>query len=133
MTRHATFVLLLALFVSDALAQTPRDATRFDPSVELKPANSFESRATVRDTSGAQKTVVLTIRNWIIPNRQQVPAFPDHGLLVIQVRAGSLTTIIDSKRQKRGVDEFWTVPPGTTMGIETDEDSVILQVVSLRE
>jgi hypothetical protein len=52
------------------------------------------------------------IRSWIIPN---------------------LTTVIDSKRQMRGPDDSSIVPAGTAMGIETGDDSVILQVVTLRE
>ncbi len=127
-------VILLLVFVlrPEALAQEPRDARRFDPTVEVKAARSFDGQATVL-RAGAPKSIVLSIRNWIIQNRQQITTFPEQGLLVVHVRAGTLTTIIDGKRQERGLDEFWTVPAGSTMGIETGDDSVILQVVSLRE
>jgi hypothetical protein len=117
---------------TEAPAQTTRDGKRFDPTAELKATRSFDGGATVL-RQGARKQIVLSIRNWIVQNRQQILTFPEQGLLVIQVRAGSLTTIIDGKRQERGVDEFWTVPAGTAMGIETGDDSVVLQVVSLRE
>jgi hypothetical protein len=127
------FTVGLVLAV-DAFAQAPpSDVRRFDPPVELRAAHVFDGQATVRGKDGAPKPVTLGIRTWIIPNRQQITRFPEQGLLVIHVRAGSLTTIIDSKRQTRGPDESWTLPAGMPMGIETGDDSVILEVVTLRE
>ena len=125
----AAFTGLLA---TAAPAQAPREEHSFDAAVALKPAKSFDGTAMVRAKSGTPKQVALSVRNWIIPNRQKIAKFPEQGLLVIQVRAGSLVTIIDGKRQQRGADEFWTVSPGATLAIETQQDSVILQVVSLR-
>ena len=135
MRRHVTVALALGVVLAaDAFAQTrPPDVRPFDPPVELRAAHVFDGQATVRGKDGAPKPVTLGIRSWIIPNRQQIAKFPERGLLVIHVRAGSLTTIIDSRRQTRGPDESWTVPAGTAMGIETGDDSVILEVVTLRE
>jgi quercetin dioxygenase-like cupin family protein len=134
MRRHAVATLILgALLATDARAQAPREPRPFAAPVELKPAKSFDGRAMVRHKGGAPQQVALRIRNWIIPNDQRIAKFPEQGLLVIQVRAGSLTTIIDGKRQQRGPDEIWSVPPGASMAIETGEDSVILQVVALDE
>jgi hypothetical protein len=134
MRRPSCFALLLGLLLTTpAFAQEqPSDAARFDPMVELKPTHSVDTQATVRAKSGRMKPVALSMRNWIIPNRQRIERFPEQGLLVIQIRAGSVTTIIGGKRQERGTDEFWIVPAGTTMGIETGQDSAILQVVALR-
>jgi len=134
MRRPSCLVLMLGLLLATpALAQEqPADATRFDPPVKLKPTQSFEARVMMRGKGGTMKPVTLSIRDWIIPNRQHIAKFPEKGLLVIQVRAGSLTTVIGGKRQERGTDQFWTVPAGATMGIETGQDSVILQIVALR-
>lgn len=128
-------VIAISIFTgfmaTGALGQKPDKEMTFDAPVELKPTMSFDSSVMVRGKGGVPEQVTLSIRNWIIPNRQRIAPFPEQGLLVIQVRAGSLITIIDGKRQQRGVDQFWTVPPGATMEIETQQDSVILQVVSL--
>ena|ERR1700730_3140522 len=134
MRHHSYVALVLGLLLgTHALAQEqPPDTTRFDSLVELKPSHGFDTHATIRGKDGKPNPVALGIRDWIIPNRQRIVNFPEKELLVIQVRAGSLTTIIGDKRQQRGPDEFWTVPAGMTMGIETGQDSVILQVVSLR-
>lgn len=130
---HRIAISLFAGFMATAaFGQKPDGEIAFDATVELKPAMSFDGSAMMRGTGGVPEQVTLGIRNWIIPNRQRIATFPEQGLLVIQVRAGSLVTIIEGRRQKWGVDQFWTVPPGTTMEIETQQDSVILQVVSLR-
>jgi len=101
MRRPSCLVLTLGLLLAThALAQEqPTDATRFDPLVELKPTQSFDARVMVRGRGGILKPVTLSIRDWIIPNRQRIAKFPEKGLLVIQLRAGSLTTIIGGKRQ----------------------------------
>jgi hypothetical protein len=117
---------LALLIASGTVAQT------LDTPVDLAPVTSFDGFATFRDKAGMPKQVALRIRNWIIPNGQRIVRFPEQGLLVVQLRAGSLITTIEGKRQQRAVEEFWTVPPGTAMSIETEQDSVILQVVSLR-
>jgi len=126
------FLLGLLLTMPAPAQEQPTGATRFDPLLELKPTQSFDTQVMMRGKGGKMKAVTLSIRDWIIPNRQRIERFPERGLLVIQVRAGSLTTIIGGKREVRGTDEFWTVPPGASMGIETGQDSVILQVVALR-
>ena len=115
-----------------ACAQPAGDVQTFDATAALSPVHGFEAVATMR-ARGAQTPVAVSLRNWIIPNRQRIAEFPERGLLVVQVRAGSLVTIIDGKRQMRGPDEFFTVPPGATLGIETQQDSAIVQIVSLRE
>ena len=119
------------LMATGVLGQKPDEQIKFDAPVELNPVMSFDSSVLVLGKGAVAEQVALSIRNWIIPNRQHIATFPERGLLVIQVRAGSLVTIIDGKRQQRGVDQFWTVPPGARMEIETQQDSVILQVVSL--
>jgi len=131
-TLRCAIAVFAGFLATAAPAQAPREEQSFDATVALKPVKSFEGTAMVRAKSGTPKQVALGVRNWIIPNRQKIATFPEQGLLVIQVRAGSLVTIIDGKRQQRGADEFWTVPPGATLAIETQQDSVILQVVSLR-
>ena len=127
-----TIAAFTGFLATATFAQAPREERSFAAAAALKPIKSFDGMAIVRAKSGAAKPITLGVRNWIIPNRQKIAKFPEQGLLVIQVRAGSLVTIVDGKREQRGADEFWVVPPGATLAIETQQDSVILQVVSLR-
>lgn len=73
----------------------------------------------------------FVIKNWIVDGGQEIEDFPERGFLVVQLRGGELTTIINGERQHRQEDEFWTVPEGAVMGLETEDDSAIIQTVSI--
>jgi hypothetical protein len=132
--RHFITIVSLAALVLGAL--TAFHARAQQPAAVAPEPRSFErlyGTASVRGRNGEQRPVSLRMRNWIIPNRRRIERFPEDGLLVIQVRAGDVYTTIAGKRRLRGTDQFWTVPAGATMSIETGNDAAILQVVSLRE
>ena len=71
----------------------------------------------------------MVIRNWTILNRQQITRFPQKGFLIAQLRAGTLITVIDDKRQERTEGEFWIVPAGSFMSVETGDDLAVLQTI----
>ncbi len=79
--------------------------------------------------------VSIAIYRWSVGRRQKIAVLelPVKGTLIVQLRAGVVVTTINGKRQKRRADEFWTVPAGVTMGIETGNDTVILQTVVVSE
>ena len=102
----------------------------------LQPVERFNGRTTLRNprvaAKVAQADVQVTLRNWIIPNRQRVERLPENGFLVIQVRSGEdLTTVINGERRERRVEEFFTVPAGATLSVETGNDTAILQILSI--
>jgi hypothetical protein len=113
----------------------PSPASKFDAPVELQPIERFNNRAALGSTrmpaKGAQE-VQVTLRNWIIPNRQRVERIAENGFLLVQVRSGEdLTTVINGERRPRKVEEFFTVPAGATLSVETENDSAILQILSI--
>ena len=55
------------------------------------------------------------------------------GLIVFELRAGKLTTIIDGKRQSRSEGEFWVVQPGEDIVLEADDDSVVVQTIQIAD
>jgi hypothetical protein len=113
----------------------PSGAPRFDASVEIKPIDRFDGRTTLRSSQapGGQVELQAVLRNWIIPNRQRIERFPEPGFLMVQVRSGEdLVTVIDGQRQVRQVEEFFTVPVGSSMSIETGNDTVIIQTLAIR-
>jgi hypothetical protein len=75
------------------------------------------------------------MHQWIIRGRQKIAALelPMRGTMIVHLRGGSLTTVIDGRRQERAEGEFWTVPAGSTLGIETEDDSAIIQTVILSD
>jgi hypothetical protein len=80
-------------------------------------------------TIAGGKKLRVTIQTWLIPDRTKIQALelPAAGLTVAELRGGSLVTIIQNQRQVRHAGEFWTVPPGVKMGLETEDSSAALQ------
>jgi len=96
------------------------------------PIERFSGPVTVRARDGSSRVAQVVIRNWIIDNRQRIARFPEQGFLLVQLTGGELVTIIDGQRRERKSGEFWTVPAGSTMSIETGNDSAALQTVAIR-
>jgi hypothetical protein len=112
------------------------DSSKFDEPMPLLPVERFEGRASVSNArllAAGQAEIQMTLRNWTIPNRQRIERFPETGFLIVQVRSGEdVFTVIDGQRQKRTVEEFFTVPSGSTLSIETGNDSVVLQTLAIK-
>jgi hypothetical protein len=53
---------------------------------------------------------------------------PFPGLLIIEVRAGSVFAVVDGRRTQRRSGEFWSVPSGVELHLETADDMATLQV-----
>jgi len=114
----------------------PTDTSKFDEPMPLQPVDRFDGRASVSNArllAAGQAEIQMTLRNWTIPNRQRIERFPETGFLVVQVRSGEdMFTVIDGQRQKRTVEEFFTVASGSNMSIETGNDSVVLQTFAIK-
>jgi hypothetical protein len=112
------------------------DTTKFDEPMPLQPIERFDGRTTLtnpRLLAAGQAEIQMTLRNWTIPNRQRIERFPEQGFLIVQVRSGEdVYTVIDGQRQKRTVEEFFTVPSGSNLSIETGNDSVVLQTMAIK-
>jgi hypothetical protein len=93
----------------------------------------FEGPLTVRTPSAANKRVRVSVRNWGIPNDTTIDALPEEGFRVMHLQSGELTTEIAGRKQERKPDDYWTVPAGTPMRIETGRDTATLTVISIRE
>jgi hypothetical protein len=83
----------------------------------------------------AETGVQVDIRNWMIGGGVRLEELPleRQGLMVVQLRNGEVATIIDGERVERQEGEFWTVPAGARMGLETGDDSAILQTIVVEE
>ncbi len=111
------------------------DNSKFDEAMPLEPIERFEGRSSLKNPrlhAAGQAEIQMTLRNWTIPNRQRIDRFPQQGFLIVQVRSGEdMVTVIDGQRQKHAIDEFFTVPSGSTMSIETGDDTVVLQTLAI--
>jgi hypothetical protein len=117
--------------------QSPAPAT--SPSQErvaalgaLKTADRFDGKVSLRTRDNRSSEVQVAIRNWVIRDHERIEKFPEEGFLIVHLRAGELTTVINGNRQDRQEDEFWTVPANTTMSIETDRDTATIQTWTVK-
>jgi len=128
-------LIVVSLLLTTALAQQARPVEskeQFDAPIRLEPFERFDGTITLRTKDGQVRKLHVVIRNWIIPNRQRIQRFPEEGFIVVQLRGGELRTVIDGQRQERSEDEFWTVPAGASMSIETGNESAIIQTMAVR-
>jgi quercetin dioxygenase-like cupin family protein len=120
-------VMLGSLTVGVLFAQEP-------PTQQtLKPQEVFAGIVSLQRPQVSKVNVAIHL--WTIREGQRHDALelPGKGTLVVQLRAGTLTTIIGGRRQERKEGEFWTVPTGISMGVETGQDTAILQTVLITE
>jgi hypothetical protein len=112
------------------------DTTKFDEPMPLQSIERFDGRTALKNPRllvAGQAEIQMTLRNWTIPNRQRIERFPEQGFLIVQVRSGEdMYTVIDGQRQKRTVEEFFTVPSGSNLSIETGNDTVGLQTMAIK-
>ncbi len=64
-------------------------------------------------------------------NLLALPLKARSGIVVYELRAGRLTTVIDGRRQERREGEFWTVRPGENITLETENDAVVVHAIQI--
>jgi quercetin dioxygenase-like cupin family protein len=105
---------------------TPAAAQGVQPAPAIETRDQFAGVARLRSGD----SVRVAVRTWSIAGGQRIPALelPFRGLVVAELRAGSAVTVIDGRRTLRREGELWVVPAGTAMGVETDDDTAVVQV-----
>lgn len=114
---------VLALDAATAWAQT-----RPEPKGPVSVQRIFEG------TVGQRQRTVLVRQYRILGGQQDVALdLPDRGLLIAQLRGGRLTSIVGGERRRLAEGEWWTVSPPSALRLETEDDSVVIDVVLLPE
>jgi len=95
----------------------------------------FEGKTRVRDVkrAGELRDTDVRIQNVAIVGGQKLDSLGlrSNGITIVQLRAGKLITVIDGKRQERQEGEFWTLPAGAQMSIETEDDTATIQTIEV--
>jgi|SRR5947209_12924719 len=92
----------------------------------------FDGKIMVRTKQEKVEEKRVVIRNWFMPKGLRVPRFPEEGFMIVQLQSGRLTTIIDGQRQERKSGEFWFVPAGSVMSIETARTAASLETMAMK-
>jgi quercetin dioxygenase-like cupin family protein len=98
----------------------------------LETFDRFSGNLRLVTRQGPPRDLQVEVNHWSIRGGQRVDRLPGTGFRLVQLVAGSLTTVIDGQRAERREGEFWTVPAGGSMVLETGDDTAVLQVMTVR-
>jgi quercetin dioxygenase-like cupin family protein len=97
-----------------------------------EPVTRFDGTVTIKNADGSSRRLKVTIQDWIVDGGLSIKRFPVRGFAVVQLIAGPVVTNIKGQRTERQEEEFWTLPAGAVMSVETGNDSAVLQTVTVR-
>jgi hypothetical protein len=125
---HMRLLIAIPLFPAllvpaSSIAQTPRP-DQSNPQVNLQ--TLFEGRLPAPKPGDKPRQIVM--RQITIEGHQRAVRLdlPDKGLLLVQLQAGQLATIIDGERRIRLEGEWWTVSLPSAMLLETADDTAVI-------
>jgi quercetin dioxygenase-like cupin family protein len=119
-------VLAHSLSAAPVAAQDRTD----DAGPEARDRFAGTLRFSARDDSA--RGLRVDVHHWAIRGGQRVTPAASPGFRVVQLLAGAVTTVIDGERAARREGEFWTVPAGAAMRLQTGDDAAVLQVTTVR-
>lgn len=130
--RPIGFVILAVCSVgaSGCAREPAQGAILTDPAQRISSVERFAGETRVRTAQGVA-AVRVDIRNWTLGGGLKLDELPlqTKGLMIVTLRGGQVTTVIEGKREARKEGQFWTVAEGVRMGLETGDDSAILQTI----
>lgn len=131
--------LLFTLIAETGIAGTHPGPLRAQQSTQAsaeKPRMDVSARfrgiVKFRGPNGSSRSVQVTIQNWDIPNLETVSSFPLKGYMVMELRGGGLTTVINGEQTERETGSFWVVPERARLSLITEKHTVALQVTAIR-
>jgi hypothetical protein len=123
---RTTIALIACTITTTAAAQSalkkyPEPRVRFDGAVQV-------------GTVDARTAVQADMRTWILAPglKAERLALPDDAIVIIELHAGKLETLIGEKREQRKPGSIWLVQPGESIAFTTEDDSVTLTTLALR-
>jgi hypothetical protein len=102
-----------------------RSIEQFDQVLDV-PTGGPRALSAISKIVPATKPKRIQVHQWIIEGMQEI-SIPVEGTMLIELKAGELTTIIAGTREERHEGEFWTAPKGDTMIFETKDDSAVIE------
>lgn len=118
--------LALGLFSAlPAHGQRPPGADPVREQIQFQSDQSSAPRSSPR----------IDIRLWSIAGGQKLSPLkrPFPGAFIVELRAGSVLTVIDGQRTVRRAGEIWSVPAGVELHVETADDMATLQTTAIEK
>jgi quercetin dioxygenase-like cupin family protein len=128
--RHIGIVLGIAIAAIISLPVQTQELSTTE--LRREPVTKFDGTVTIKTKDGGTRRLQVTIQDWIVDGGLTIKRFPVKGFAVVHLAAGSATTKIKGESAKRQEEEFWTLPPGAVMSVETENDTAVLETVTVR-
>jgi hypothetical protein len=149
--RAAFLIPLLA--TATVFAQTPQTPQTPQTTPPVQPGATpqggaqvtsrvrFSDRVSLRAAPEGALAPRVDIRLWSIPEQQQLRSLeiagldmtPGKSLVIYNLRAGELTTVINGKRIARKVGDFWTLRAGESQTLETGNDTAVVETIVVEQ
>jgi quercetin dioxygenase-like cupin family protein len=114
--------------VSSAITAWSQQRPAANPNMETR--DKYQGSATVLK-SGKPVPVRAAIRQIIVQGHQHVAELPARGFLLLQLRGGKITAVINGKEEKHVAGDFWVVPANAKMSFDATGETATIEVVSL--
>ena len=124
---------LAAAVASAGIAPAPaRAQAAAEVSGLLAPLRRAEETVIFSAKDGKSQALRVAIDQWTLVAGREIVRFPADGDVLVQLRAGLITTVIGGQRQARKEGDFWLLPAGTTMSVTVKTEMATLQTVSVK-
>ena len=114
--------------VSSAITVWSQQRPAANPNMETR--DKYQGSATVLK-SGKPVPVRAAIRQITVQGHQHVAELPARGFLLLQLRGGKITAVINGKEEKHVAGDFWVVPANAKMSFDATGETATIEVVSL--
>src|SRR4030095_4026716 len=117
------FALVFAL-------QQPQAGSAQDQRTETRVR--FEQPLALGTAQAAAQPLQVSPRDWVI-EKNQTATLPARGMLVVHVRAGGrIVTTVGGARAEHKDEDFFVVPAGSGLSVQTGDDTCVLTILEVR-
>lgn len=92
----------------------------------------FEQSLSIRTPAAAAQPVQVSLRDWVVRNGQKA-SLTAGGMLIMHLHGGApVFTSVNGVRTERKDDEFFVVPAGATLLVETGKETCVFTVLEVQ-
>jgi quercetin dioxygenase-like cupin family protein len=102
-----------------------------DAAEQLAPLRRADETLAVTGRDGRVQALRVALHEWTLVAGRDIARFPADGNLLVQLRAGRVTTTIDGQSMARSEGEFWVVPAGKTMALRVTTEMATIATTSV--
>lgn len=91
----------------------------------------FQGPLILKNKAGKTLSLNVGLRVWSIDGTLGRQTLRTTDYTVFRLRAGRIKTVVEGKEQVRNVDEYWTLPAGSTLSLEVKGETALLETTTV--